>query len=605
MVLTAPALIEAPAVTPPRGGLLAVANITEVTSGDHVEMGVNFFTYLCGGPAGLYPAWCGTAPGIQYDAIKHFTGGFNVGGYPFVVYAGVKCDLFGREQYGPAARARLAGGEDVAVARAFMGQTFFGVGTGEPVVDVGLPVTDAAEALIALATLEQLGNEYYDGVPVIHMSRYTAALLSQYGVFVQNIDGTLSTVQGTLVANSAGYPDDLMFVTGAVHVWRTAVTEVSVDSPMTNEAMGLAERTYVVVSDCLVAFAGTEPPVAPAPTLSTVAPTSGAYIGGTTVTLTGTGFDQGEITGVTFGGIPARSWSITTPTTITAVTEAKQGGGLVDVVIQGTSGNAVKPGGYTFILPTITSVSPSTGSTAGGTNVTITGTNFTGALAAALGNTFLMNFTVVNATTITGTTQAHAAGLVDAIVRWAAGDITKAGAFTFVVPPPPATVTSLAPATGTTAGGTATTITGTNLTGSTAATFGGTAGTGFSVTNATTAVVTTPAKAAGAVTVVVNNPNGGGALPNGFTFVAPPAPTVTGVGPSDGPAAGATDTTIFGTNFTGATGATFGGVAATNFAVVNAGQVTARTPAHAAGLVNVTVTGPGGTGTGTGVFTYT
>jgi hypothetical protein len=38
--------------------------------------------------------------------------------------------------------------------------------------------------------------------------------------------------------------------------------------------------------------------------------------------------------------------------------------------------------------------------------------------------------------------------------------------------------------------------------------------------------------------------------------------------------------------------------------VVNAAAITAVTPAHAAGVVDVAVTTPGGTGTGSGLYTY-
>ena len=83
-----------------------------------------------------------------------------------------------------------------------------------------------------------------------------------------------------------------------------------------------------------------------------------------------------------------------------------------------------------------------------------------------------------------------------------------------------------------------------------------------------------------------------------------PAPTVLSVSPNNGTAAGATPVTITGTNFTGATAVTFGGVAATSVVVVNATTITAVTPAGTAGAVNVAVTTPAGTGTGTGLYTY-
>jgi hypothetical protein len=68
------------------------------------------------------------------------------------------------------------------------------------------------------------------------------------------------------------------------------------------------------------------------------------------------------------------------------------------------------------------------------------------------------------------------------------------------------------------------------------------------------------------------------------------APTVTGVAPASGPAAGGTAVTITGTAFrTGAT-VTIGGTAATSVVVVSATSITAATPAHAAGAADVVVT---------------
>ena len=77
--------------------------------------------------------------------------------------------------------------------------------------------------------------------------------------------------------------------------------------------------------------------------------------------------------------------------------------------------------------------------------------------------------------------------------------------------------------------------------------------------------------------------------------------TVTNVTPNTGTTLGGTPVTITGTLFTGATAVTFDGVAATAVVVVNATTITAVTPAHAAGVVNVAVTSPTGTGTGVGL----
>ncbi|MFL6213183.1 MAG: IPT/TIG domain-containing protein [Blastocatellia bacterium] len=85
-----------------------------------------------------------------------------------------------------------------------------------------------------------------------------------------------------------------------------------------------------------------------------------------------------------------------------------------------------------------------------------------------------------------------------------------------------------------------------------------------------------------------------------------PAPGVSGVSPNSGPTAGGSSVTITGANFVSGATVSFGGTAATNVVISNATTITAATPAHAAGAVDVTVTNPDGqSGTLTGGFTYT
>ena len=82
------------------------------------------------------------------------------------------------------------------------------------------------------------------------------------------------------------------------------------------------------------------------------------------------------------------------------------------------------------------------------------------------------------------------------------------------------------------------------------------------------------------------------------------APVVAFVNSPAGSTAGGTSVTIYGERFTGITGVTFGGVAATSVTVLDDTRITATTPARTAGRVNVLVTGPEGTGTGTNLFQY-
>ena len=116
--------------------------------------------------------------------------------------------------------------------------------------------------------------------------------------------------------------------------------------------------------------------------------------------------------------------------------------------------------------PTVTGVSPTSGPTAGGTSVAITGTNFTGASAVKFGATAATAFTVNNATSISATAPAGSA-TVDVTVTTVGGtSVANANdRYTYVAPPPVPTVTGVSPASGPTAGGTSVSVTGTNFTG--------------------------------------------------------------------------------------------------------------------------------------------
>jgi hypothetical protein len=84
-----------------------------------------------------------------------------------------------------------------------------------------------------------------------------------------------------------------------------------------------------------------------------------------------------------------------------------------------------------------------------------------------------------------------------------------------------------------------------------------------------------------------------------------PVVTVTSIVPNFGTVTGGTNVTINGTNFAAGATVTLGGTAATNVVVVSAIKITAKTPAHASGAVNVTVTNTDtSTGTLTNGYTY-
>ena len=81
--------------------------------------------------------------------------------------------------------------------------------------------------------------------------------------------------------------------------------------------------------------------------------------------------------------------------------------------------------------PSVSSVSPNSGSSNGGTTVTITGSNFVSGATVTFGGTAASNVTVVSSTSITATTPVHAAGAVNVVVSDSNGSGTLANGFTY------------------------------------------------------------------------------------------------------------------------------------------------------------------------------
>ncbi|MBI2550208.1 IPT/TIG domain-containing protein [Candidatus Woesearchaeota archaeon] len=311
------------------------------------------------------------------------------------------------------------------------------------------------------------------------------------------------------------------------------------------------------------------------------------------------GSDFGATVSVSFGGAPG-SVSSSTSDTINVVTPA-HAAGLVDVVVTNPDGQfSTLVNGFTYEPLSVTSVSPVSGPTAGSTSVTITGSYFVSGAGVTFGGAAAGSVTFVSSTQLTAVTPAHAAGLVDVVVTNPDGQSgTLVNGFTYVAPP---SIASVTPNSGSTVGGTAVVISGSDFGATPSVTFGGAAASVSSSTSDTINVVT-PAHAAGAVNVVVTNPDGQfSTLVNGFTYFPP---SITSVSPVSGPTAGGTVVTITGSYFVSGAGVTFGGAAAGSVTFVSSTQLTAVTPAHAAGLVDVVVTNPDGqSGTLVNGFTY-
>jgi len=177
-------------------------------------------------------------------------------------------------------------------------------------------------------------------------------------------------------------------------------------------------------------------PAPPAPTVTT--PANGSSVG-TTPTYSGTSLAGTTVTvvvdGSSIGSTSADgsgAWSLVQPAPLAQGSHAVNANARI-------GGSAPSPNSGTntftsFPQPTVTGVSPSSGPTAGGTTLAITGSNFTGATAVLFGGTPAAGFIITSNTTLTAVTPVHAAGAVSVAVQTPGGAGTLAGGYTYVSP---------------------------------------------------------------------------------------------------------------------------------------------------------------------------
>ncbi len=357
------------------------------------------------------------------------------------------------------------------------------------------------------------------------------------------------------------------------------------------------------------------------PEINSIFPSAGSAAGGFEFVIIGTGYEAGESLAVMVGENAATVVTVDSSTQVRVTAPLGIAGSTVDVVLTNGDGQAVTfADALTYVaaeaVSTVASISPSTGSETGGTDLTITGTNFVAGdlLGVVVDGNFASNVTWVSSTQITATTPPGTAGDVDVVVVNGDGQIAIAeGAFTYVTGDAP-TITSISPAAGTVAGGTQLTIIGANFVEGDQlnVTVGGEAATGVTMDSATQITVTTPSGTADSlVDVVVTNGDGQVITAAGaFTYVAlDSVVTVAGVSPSAGPEAGGTQLTISGANFVAgdSLNVMVDGQTATGVTVDSATQITATTPSGTAGAaVDVIVTnGDGQVVLVADAFTYT
>jgi hypothetical protein len=251
----------------------------------------------------------------------------------------------------------------------------------------------------------------------------------------------------------------------------------------------------------------------PAPAITTLTPAQGTTSGGTTVTITGTGFTG--VSSVRFDDIPAL-YTVVSATQITA-TAPSHAVGAAQVTVT-TGGGTSSSSAYFYVaVPTVGGVYPHKGPVTGGTTTTITGTGLLGTTAVQFGVTSA-TFTVVSATQVTATAPAGTTGetLVSVVTP---GGASNGAAFEYV--PVPA-ITTLTPSQGPASGGDTLAITGTDLSGATEVRFGSDPAT-ITVVSPTQITVVTPAGTPGGVQVAVVTPGG---VSNDLTYTCVARPGI-------------------------------------------------------------------------------
>jgi eukaryotic-like serine/threonine-protein kinase len=281
----------------------------------------------------------------------------------------------------------------------------------------------------------------------------------------------------------------------------------------------------------------TPPPLA-RPVITGITPDDGPMAGGTSVSITGSGLANAST--VSFGGAAG---TITSDSGSRITVTSPPGLGVARVTV--TTGGGTATGTFTYNLkishptptpvvtvspaPVIFAVYPRSGPTSGGTPVTITGRNLSGATVRFGGLDGAVS--ADSSTEITVISPADASDytlnipIVNITVATAGGTVS-AGIFTYVAPLPPPklapAITSISPA----SAGESTTITlyiyGMNLSGATSVSFG-TEGNGAIISVSSTEIEVTAPEFCGTVNVTVTTPGGTATSPDQFSETCPTA----------------------------------------------------------------------------------
>jgi sugar lactone lactonase YvrE len=186
-------------------------------------------------------------------------------------------------------------------------------------------------------------------------------------------------------------------------VWFGSTRATSVTVASTTKIVATAPAHAAGIVNVHVATAGgsstqAEPYAFGPPTVTAVSPDGGPIAGGTTVTIRGTGFVPGAT--AWFSSTRATSVTVDSATKIVATAPAATTAGIVNVHVITGGGSSTQAEPFAYGPPTVTSISPHGGPTAGGTTVTMVGTGFVPGATVWFGSTRASSVTGDSATKI-------------------------------------------------------------------------------------------------------------------------------------------------------------------------------------------------------------
>ncbi len=292
-------------------------------------------------------------------------------------------------------------------------------------------------------------------------------------------------------------------------------TQIQAISPSLNAA-GQSTVHVIAVSPAgaSIASAADEFTYLSPPVVSGIDPNSGPQTGGTTVTITGSGFTG--VTGVNFGAIAAAAFTFVSDTQVTAVSPGIPGVAVMDITITTPNGTSATgtPDLFTYSspvpVPTIFEINPQVGPSTGGFQMILIGGGFTGATGVSFGPLPAANFKIESDREIIAIAP-PGEGTLEVTVTSPAGTSAagQQNAFTYI--PVPA-ITSVVPSvlnpTLFIKPNQTITISGSGFTGATAVNFGSVPASSFTVDSDSQITAVIPPGFAGTVDITITTAGG-------------------------------------------------------------------------------------------------